>query len=149
MESRVTIHNPGLTAPDVVETTGIGAQYVAPSDGQLHIGLSQIGITELTALDTTDAVVSLQLVRSATTYTLGTITVTDAVAVGTYLTFVPSSSVTLPGDDFATDLTGNPFIDFKSGDTIQCNVTTAGADAGTASGEFVAEFVVDLRSNIS
>jgi hypothetical protein len=93
-------------------------------------------------------VVSLQLVRSGTTYTLGTISFVDGAVVGTSYKFTPSTSVTLPGDHFATDLSKNPFIPYASGDTIQTNITTAGL-GGSPAGAYEVNIVIESASNIA
>lgn len=145
----MTLNNPGLKTLDVTTATGIGYKYVAPCAGNLHIGNSEVIVTTAIANDATAAVVSLQLVRSSTTYTLGTITFADDAVAGTGYKFTPSSSVTLPGDNFATDLRKNPFVPYASGDTIQTNITTAGTDGSAAAGAYETNIVIESASNIT
>jgi hypothetical protein len=138
----ITLNNPGLKTLDVTTATGIAYKYVAPSAGSLHIALSEAIVTTAIVNTSDPAVVSLQLVRSGTTYTLGTISFVDAAVVGTTYKFTPSTSVTLPGDTVATDLRKNPFVSFAIGDTIQTNVTTAGL-GGTPAGAYEVNIVIE------
>jgi hypothetical protein len=144
MNNRVTLNNPGLKTLDVTTATGIGYKYVAAGSGNLHLNLSHNIITVLVENTSTPAVISLQLVRSATTYTLATASVPNASAVGTEIDFTPSSSIALP-DGITYDLRKNPFVSFISGDTIQTNVTTAGA-GGTPAGSYEVNIVIDKAS---
>ena len=144
----MTLNNPGLTPLDVTTATGIAYKYVAPCAGNLHIGNSEVIVTTAIVNTSTPAVVSLQLVRSGTTYTLGTISFVDASVVGTVYKFTPSTSVTLPGDSVASNLSHCPFIPFASGDTIQTNVTTAGL-GGTPAGAYEVNIVIESASNIT
>jgi hypothetical protein len=89
----------------------------------------------------------LQLVRSSTTYTLATATFVDAAVNGQEIEFIPSSSVTLPGDSVATDLRKNPFIALQVGDTVQVNLTTAGT-GGSVAGTYESNIVIDKASVI-
>jgi len=143
----MTLNNPGLKTLDVTTATGIGYKYISPCAGNLHIGLSEAIVTTAIVNTSTEAVASLQLVREATTYTLGTVSFADAAVVGTTYKFTPSTSVTLPGDNTATDLSKNPFVSFIEGDTLQVNVTTAGA-GGTEAGAFEVNLVIESASNI-
>lgn len=144
----MTLNNPGLKTLDVTTATGIAYKYVAPCAGNLHIGNSEVIVTTAIVNTSTPAVVSLQLVRSGTTYTLGTISFVDASVVGTVYKFTPSTSVTLPGDSVASNLSHCPFIPFASGDTIQTNVTTAGL-GGTPAGANEVNIVIESASNIT
>jgi hypothetical protein len=144
----MTLNNPGLKTLDVTTATGIGYKYVAPCAGNLHIGNSEAIVNTAIVNTSTPAVLALQLVRGGTTYTLGTISFVDGAVVGTTYKFTPSNSVTLPGDNFATDLTRNPFVRFLTGDTIQTNITTAGL-GGTPAGAYEANIVIESASNIS
>ena len=144
----MTLNNPGLKTLDVTTATGIAYRYVAPCAGNLHIGLSEAIVTTAIVNTSTPAVVSLQLVRNSTTYTLGTISFVDGAAVGTTYKFTPSTSVTLPGDSVASNLSHCPFVTFASGDTIQANVTTAGL-GGTPAGAYEVNIVIESASNIA
>lgn len=144
----MTLNNPGLKTLDVTTATGIGYKYVAPCAGNLHIGNSEVIVNTAIVNTSTPAVVALQLVRNSTTYTLGTISFVDGAVVGTTYKFTPSTSVTLPGDSVATDLSKNPFIAFQSGDTIQTNITTAGL-GGTPAGAYEVNIVIESASNIT
>jgi hypothetical protein len=144
----ITLNNPSLKTLDVTTATGIGYKYVASCAGNLHIGNSEVIVTTAIVNTSTPAVVSLQLVRSGTTYTLGTISFVDGAVVGTSYKFTPSTSVTLPGDHFATDLSKNPFIPYASGDTIQTNITTAGL-GGSPAGAYEVNIVIESASNIT
>lgn len=148
MQNRVTYNNPGLKTLDVTTATGIGYNFKAASAGVLQIGLSNLIVTTAIVNTSTPAVASLQLVRGGTTYTLATASFTDGAIVGQEIEWTPSTSVTLPGDNVATNLTDNPFINYITGDTVQVNVTTAGL-GGTPAGAFEANIVCDKAGNIA
>ncbi len=144
----MTLNNPGLKTLDVTTATGIGYKYIAPCAGNLYICLSEVIVNTAIVNSSTPAVVALQLVRSGTTYTVGTISFVDGAAVGQTYKFTPSTSVTLPGESTATDLSKNAFIPYQTGDTIQTNITTAGL-GGTPAGAYEVNIVIDSASNIT
>lgn len=129
-------------AADVLTSTGIGDLITIDAAGVLDVRKCFARVSTLLATDTIAPILSLQLVRSATTYTLGTITFAEADAVGKQRHVAPSTSVTLPGDNQATNLDGDPFVTLQSGDTVQWNVTTAGTDSGAAAGAYFGFFVI-------
>lgn len=144
MYNILTYNNPGLKTLDVTTATGIGYKLIHKTAGVLEIGLSNIIITTAIANDAVSAIISLQLVRGGTTYTLATITLADGVAASTEVLWTPSTSVTLPGMNAGdtVDLTNNPFVELQDGDTIQTNVTTAGTDGSAAAGAYEANFII-------
>jgi hypothetical protein len=146
--SRVTYNNPGNKTLDNTHTaTGIHYKLVVSSAGVLQISLSNCIVGTAVVNTSAPGVASLQLVRSSTTYTLATATFVDAAVNGQEIEFIPSSSVTLPGDSVATDLRKNPFIALQVGDTVQVNLTTAGT-GGSVAGTYESNIVIDKASVI-
>lgn len=145
----VTYNNPSLKTLDVTTATGIGYKVTVDSAGVLEIGLSNNIINTAVVNTTTDAIISLQVVRGATTYTLATATLANGTAAGQEFSWVPETAVTLPGQNegSTTDLTDNPFFALASGDTVQTNVTTAGA-GGTPAGAYEANILIRKSTNV-
>ena len=82
-------------------------------------------VTELTAIDNTDFVASLdatQITPTVARAEKGTVTITDAVAVGVEV---------IASEDFSTWAA----FSLDEGDTLICEAKTAGVDASTEAGE--------------
>ena len=94
----------------------------SPKAGTIRVDSCFIALTEATGAMTVDGVISLKVAGNE----VGTVTLTDAAAIGATFAFVPDGT-------YAT--TTNPIVEFAAGDDILVEIKTAATVETTGDGD--------------